>query len=244
VNRLDTFYFSSVLKDEVKVGYLLPEFFAFLYILINYTRKNSKRNYCSGLSRDAKDIIEKCLTEYGKVLDLKNLSNMTENYTEFEENLNLLLSKEKKKLIYLNKAIEKLNSEIYLNLHKKMADISSEEEKIAKLNNPKLKEIYQFKINLEKYNLKKEFKEQAIKFDKLAKIYKLVRLKIDLQEKIDSLYDYIRCPNCGSKLQLKRNRKPTLIKCPNCTYQFGVDTTKESSGVKTNLNKLKKLSNK
>jgi ribosomal protein L37AE/L43A len=244
VNRLDTLYFSSVLKDEVKIGYLSSEHFAFLYILINHLRQMPKKSYCSGLSRDAKDIIEKCLTEYGKVLDLENLLNKNADYTEFKENLNLLLSKEKKKVIYLKKAIEELNSEIYLNLHKNMADISSEEEIIAGVNNPKLKEIYQFKINLKKYNLKKGFKEQAIKIDKLEKIYKLVRLKIDLKGKIDSLYDYISCPNCGSKLRLKRNKKSSLIKCPKCNYQFDVDTTKETSEIKNNFNKLRKLSNK
>lgn len=243
INQLNTFYFSSTLKDEVKIGYLSEEYFAFLYILINHLKNIPKKSYYFGLSKSAKDIISSCLTKYQKELDVENLSKRASNYSQFRKELHLLLSREKKELIYLKQTIEKLNSELYLKTHKQMADIDLEENMIANTNNPKLAKMYQFKANLKKYFLKEDFKEISLIFNDLEKIYKLVQLKIDLMKNSPKFFDYINCPNCMTKLRLKENRQYTLIKCPKCNYQFGVDTTKDILKIKANLNKLRKLAN-
>ena len=223
---------------------------------IQRTYERKKNNIYQGYLKAMKDLQEEGMRELKHLINLlpEDKRHVSFLVFEYHETLREIEKSVRKFALDLKKRIEERKIEA---LERRLKTAEEEAERLRKergLLEEKLKEL---KRELEKERtekpdvealkrrLEEELREklrQEIKED----VEKQIRAELEKEQrekvgkkavkkvKEEHRYPFVKCPECGERIEIKSDKRPLIVKCPGCGREYTLKT-KESRNNKNEL---------
>jgi hypothetical protein len=245
----------TTITDKLGVGYLDRGKVAFVYLLVCNMRNISEKEYISNLSYRSVQTLEKYIKDYWHIFnnhfnkpDKANKS--LSNFHSIIHETHLMLCDMNKRLIYLQKSNEHIEKYLIKGTHRKISKILLKYDELLKESgyNPCLRFLNILKFNQDITKFKLEMKDNLVMIKRYQEILStltsyLKKYSQVIPEPSSDIFSIISCPNCNTKLRIRKDKNNLSIKCakPDCKYQFVVNTLPSIEKRPPSIKKLNKL---